>query len=168
MTIVEFLLARLAEDEQSARTCAGVYPAPWEVIDRGYSAKLSTGEPYFLSLAEIYQDQARELAWVGDALEHVARHDPARVLADCAAKRAIVEWHKAWPVLLSSPAKVEDVEARRGDPTAFVMRAVQQVEWTTQQEYVARFGTEPPTAPMLRHLAAVYSDHLDYRPEWAA
>ena len=29
---------------------------------------------------------------------HVSRHDPARVLAECAAKRAIVKWAVSWPV----------------------------------------------------------------------
>jgi hypothetical protein len=38
----------------------------------------------------------------------------------------------------------------------------------TEQEYRNRFGDGPPTAPMLRALAAVYSDHPDYRAEWAS
>ena len=40
--------------------------------------------------------------------------------------------------------------------------------WLTEQEYVKKFGEAPPTAPMIRTLAAVYKDHPDYRPEWEA
>lgn len=33
MTLVEFLLARIAEDEEVARVCAEMFPPPWEVAE---------------------------------------------------------------------------------------------------------------------------------------
>jgi hypothetical protein len=36
--------------------------------------------------------------WLSDRVEHIARHDPARVLADVEAKRRIVEWDAEQPV----------------------------------------------------------------------
>lgn len=61
MTITEFLEARIAEDETVAR----------DAIANGEGA----------------------LDWAddGDPTDiHIARHDPARVLAECAAKRAVI------------------------------------------------------------------------------
>ncbi len=87
------------------------------------------------------------------------------VLREVEAKRAIVQWHESWPVLVERPPTFEDIEG--ADPHAFAMRASQQIAWLTTQEYRARFGDEPPSGPILLHLAAIYSDHPDYRQEWA-
>jgi hypothetical protein len=61
MTLEEFLLARIAEDEIAARSAAKTHPpAGWTVA---YDAETM----------------------------HTRRHDPARVLAECEAKRRIVQ-----------------------------------------------------------------------------
>ena len=114
MTLTEFLLARIAEDEAAANVAH--------------------------------------------------RESPARVLAECEAKRRIVEFHKSWPVLVQTPVTFEPVDGT--DPGHYTFRATQQIAWTTEQEYRERFGDEPPAGPVLRHLAAVYADHPDYREEW--
>lgn len=88
MTIVEFLRARLDEDEQAARA------ADW---DRGGVADWHIqpsrdGEP---GLFEIYAGPDPVAGFITDAngifAEHIARRDPAWVLADVAAKRKIIE-----------------------------------------------------------------------------
>jgi hypothetical protein len=104
MTITEFLLARIAEDEREANEHAG---------------------------AEYYTDGA----WPDEL--------PSRVLAECAAKRAITGEHR---------------EVR------FFA--------THQGCVVCRIGDGPllPVeypCPTVRALAAVYKDHPDYQPEWA-
>lgn len=86
----------------------------------------------------------------------------ARALAECEAKRRIVEWHKNWPVLVETPPQLEP----GADPHAMTMRMTQQIMWTTEQEYRGRFGSEPPTGPILRFLALPYADHRDFREEW--
>ena len=86
------------------------------------------------------------------------------VKADCEAKRRIVELHQSWPVLADRPPTFEEVDS--SDPTQLTMRMTRQIAWMTEQEYRARFGDEPPTAPMLRTLAAIWADHPDYRDEW--
>lgn len=65
-TLIEFLLARIAEDEAVA--CGAI----------------ADGEGS--------QDWADEGAPTD---EHIARWDPARVLVECDSKRAIVEYHAA-------------------------------------------------------------------------
>lgn len=72
MTITEFLTARLDEDEAAAR----------DVLENGV----------------VSWDEARQIlyraGWHAERAEaHIVRHDPARVLADVAAKRSIVQ---AW------------------------------------------------------------------------
>ncbi len=101
-------------------------------------------------------------------------YEPARALADIAAHRAIVEWHQNWPGFIEKPSKmvVEDLEPKGenswGDKVlGMTYRMEREYAWTTQEKYRATFGDEPPTAPTLRMLAAVYRDHPDYDPEWS-
>ena len=86
--------------------------------------------------------------------------DEARVLADCAAKRRIIELHKTWPVLITSPPAVDlDVRADLG---SYVARMTQEIAWQTTKEYIDRFGVDPPTGPILAVLALPYANHPDY------
>lgn len=90
--LIEFLRARLDEDEQIARSAGG---ATWVV---------NMGDVVSTALAE--RDYGPDGIWVasasfsceGDAealheghAEHIARHDPARVLAEVDAKRRIID-----------------------------------------------------------------------------
>lgn len=74
--IAEFLAARLDEDERIAQACR----EPIWRLDPGWD-----GGVYLL------EDEAG--AWIAPGQEdgpHIARHDPARALAEVAAKRAII------------------------------------------------------------------------------
>lgn len=70
-----------------------------------------------------------------------------RVLAECKAKRAIVEWHE------STVREGEKFCAECGPPETEV--------------YLYAPGTMHYPCPTLRALASVYADHGDYRAEWA-
>jgi hypothetical protein len=87
MEIVEFLTVRLAEDEATARAVDDNSP-PWtgEWIVRDAHA-LGTRNGWCLA----YPHEGREFA--PGLVEHIARHDPARVLAEVGAKRAIIARH---------------------------------------------------------------------------
>ncbi|MCC3277482.1 DUF6221 family protein [Arthrobacter sp. zg-Y20] len=91
MSVREFLLARIAEDEEQAEVC-------------------------------------RVMGWVPAKKYGLTAVGPDRLLAECAAKRTIVE--------------AFDPEAPDLDP------------------YVGR--------DVMQMMASVYSDHPDYRTEWAA
>jgi len=82
MDLPEFLLARIAEDEETARAAGG---------RSLYSYEEGGGDGWAVEGTD-----GSEGAIIGDRAlaEHIARHDPARVLADCAAKRAIVDEHE--------------------------------------------------------------------------
>lgn len=79
MTLTEFLLARIAEDGADARAVVDAdyasYSASWS---QPWSGEVDTGDGL--------------IAAVGDrnVAAHIARWDPARVLAECEAKRRIV------------------------------------------------------------------------------
>lgn len=142
MTLAEFLLARIAEDEAAAEDCAKLFPSPWEIADRGWRVRIysadvplseDVGEPgdeRTPCVIEVEPTYAHD-GWLSDTVEHIARHDPARVLAECAAKRCIVGQHETQP-----------------DGTCIVCR------------YAAPCVT-------VSALAAVYRDHEDWREEWA-
>ena len=89
-----------------------------------------------------------------------------RMLAECAAKRRIIEIHKSWPVLVERPPLiVEEVT----DPIMGAALSVrQEIEWMTETRYREQFGSEPPTTPMLKAMASVYAGHPDFREEWRA
>lgn len=88
-----------------------------------------------------------------------------RVLAECEAKRRIIALHQDWPVLVEGPETSELVD---GGLDSIAYRVTRQMAWLTTREYVARFGIEPPTTPVLRALALPYADHQDFDPAWAA
>jgi hypothetical protein len=93
VTLTEFLLTRIAEDEAVARAAEQTWDSD---RDGGW--------------------------WVGcdpDTQAHIARHDPARVLTECEAKRAIVE-------LISSPGP----QALRLLALPYADHADYQPEWT--------------------------------------
>lgn len=130
--LVEFLRARLDEDEQAARAAGD---GPWTVRDH----TADTVAIYDSRREPVVYDEGRPSS---DQMEHIARHDPARVLAEVDAKRRIIDlyepyhWHgPAAPTSPNPRDHVEDIEACR-------------------------------TCVTNRLLALPYRDHPDYRPEW--
>lgn len=145
MTIVEFLRARLDEDEVAAK--AAIDPSrpgthwEWEAPDEGGDPE----SPRWLRTVEEFPTTSG----VGDlpgfplgydckatpsaAMDHIARHDPARVLREIAAKRALIADYQRY-----------EAERRR------MMNG-----WAPSTE-----------SPVIKAFAAVYSDHPDFDPAW--
>ena len=128
-TIVEFLLARIAEDEATA---GAADPACW--------------------VSDVTWQIAR-VERAGAEADHIRRHDPARVVAECETKRRIVERCRPQYAVLYR-------ESERLLASAF------------DQETMKTIGHSGPRWPfedaeaILRDLAAVYADHPDYLEEW--
>lgn len=77
---------------------------------------------------------------------HIARHDPARALREVTAKRArLAMWHEALTEMdrLLADDDAEKIEQGRA------------------------IGRQEAARAAVKHDAAVYSDHPDYRQEWA-
>ena len=89
VTITEFLLARIAEDEDAARAATGSDPlmvlnARCDVI----KAEI-IDEPYVHAAGGLMDRVQRDIA----SLLPRSLHDPRRMLAECEAKRRIVKLH---------------------------------------------------------------------------
>jgi hypothetical protein len=83
--LIAFLRARLDEDEQAAVAAAG-QPAyfDWEVHEAG---------PRKQPEIRVTGKSNQVVGGVDDiAAEHIARHDPARVLREVEAKRRLIQW----------------------------------------------------------------------------
>lgn len=107
LALTDFLLARIAEDEERAKRAAAV-----------------EGADFMLAALPL------------DVFDGLRVAFPARVLAECAAKRAIVEQH---------PWGEDDI--------------------CTSNEAMGNLSPID-SCPVLRNLAAVYADHPDHRDEW--
>lgn len=114
-------------------------------------------------LERIAEDEREATVCLGRP--HYSTRRWTRMLSECEAKRAIVKQHEQWPVLTERPAPEVGV-VNPYDLQATTLRMSKHLDWLTEQEYRKKFGDEPPTAPMLKELAAIYSDHPDYREEW--
>lgn len=101
--IKEFLLERIAEDEAVAKTAAK-WGGKWRVYRNFEDSKIIDGD-----IDGIIVDKPFEESWQRtcithdaegimpsvdeDAAPHIARFDPARILAECSAKRGLLEGH---------------------------------------------------------------------------
>jgi hypothetical protein len=153
--LATWLLDRIAEDEAVARA-ARLSNGQWEFVGEHWPNPSLVREWG----ADVTPVGKSSLDW--DRHAHIARHDPARVLAECAAKRRIVELHKSWPVMVETPPELTGGD----DIDNMTFRLTKQIAWLTQEEYRKKFGSEPPTTPVLRLLALPYADHDGYDPSW--
>lgn len=133
LTLTEFLLARIAEDEAAARA---------------YLDDPIRDDGRFVEMGQIVRSYDGDFLCI----------EPARVLAECAAKRRIVELHRL--AHDDDPAYYEGRDWNRennGLPSPWYACRSCAYEYSDDDEW--------PCETLLA-LAAIYSDHEDYRPEW--
>lgn len=138
MDITEFLEARISEDEAVAKAC----PDPeWRIAIDG------SGSLWVEGLLIHASDTMWEGAIAVADAEHATRHDPARALAECAAKRAIIQEH--------------------GNGLTYTSPWCE----TCAEWWASEMGEGPPgvawPCTTLKAVAAVYAGHPDYQQEWA-
>lgn len=139
MTIVEFLEARLDEDEETARDAAG-----WDSSGSVHNE----GTWYRIGVNSVI-DSSRRTVVFGDGpapndsqADHIIRFDPAHVLREVAAKRAIL-----W-------------QARDAEGYYRHMQG-NGLPVTKAVGHVDALGLT------LKYLASAYADHPNYQKEWA-
>ena len=135
MTITQFLLARIADDEAVARDAFGAVPG----------GKWMAAEADYEGISVWADDGDTSYGYATTTTDHIARHDPARVLAECAAKRAIVEL-----------AEYAD-EAQGGGAAIALFDGYREV-----------YPGRKAMLGVLPALASVYAEHPDYDAEWSA
>lgn len=129
--LVQFLRARYDEDEQAARAVG------YERIETG---EYMWNSKYLLLQSGAGGESKATAEFDGDLADHIARHDPARVLREVEAKRRLLDLHE--------PGTQEYVD---GD----VCMACT----------LTGDGPYYPCAT-LRLLALPYVDHADYQDDW--
>ena len=140
LTLSQFLEARIAETEGAALAAA---PGPW-IVEH---ARVWSGEPNPNKVELLIFRGSRD--WSSDA-NHIARNDPARVLATCKAHRAIVEAH---PVSTEYEAE-------------YCMTCQWDVDCDAPKHDHQDGAGEYP-CPTLRALASIYADQPAFDPRWA-
>lgn len=136
MDLVEFVTARLDEREALARAAgAQAFYAYREGGDDGWAVEGMDGSP-----GAIIGDQ--HLA------HHIAASDPAHVLREVAAMRAIVELHS-----FDRPQRHECIDWGWRDPD-------------DPDEPKRTMTGYSDDCPVLRLLALPDAEHPDYQPEW--
>ncbi|WP_009473855.1 DUF6221 family protein [Rhodococcus sp. JVH1] len=137
--IEEFLKARLDEDGELARYAAE-RAAEWRSGGQGVCGGPfadDEGEVDCLGMHTIVYGEGYPREFEA---RHIALHDPARVMLEVATKRAILQ------ACRRAPSASSHISAFvRGQDA----------------------GYAEALADTLRHLASAYSDHPDYRQEWA-
>jgi hypothetical protein len=158
--LVAFLSARLDEDEQAAKAATNE-TGRW-TWDHGLGEQCNDPECPYGSLL----DQASESdTYAGTVLmdahgydvkapwqgaDHIARHDPARVLREVEAKRRIIHAHD----------RPHECLALTGSGEHSVVDGQPWELW--EPTHTADHGP----CLVLRLLALPYADHPDYREEW--
>ncbi|HEU4544069.1 MAG TPA: DUF6221 family protein [Jiangellaceae bacterium] len=161
--LASWVLAQIADDEAAARAAT---PGPWRYNPAKHWRKPDSTWFEEAVFAGPVGDDAICIAGTGETDDtgsaadavHIARHDPARVLAECAAKRAIVELHK--------PRLNGFVMGRPGES-----REQMHNRWNSRTEMVCPTcmdGVKRATAPCLtlRLLAQPYADRPGWGPAW--
>lgn len=141
---------RIAEDEAVARAAAAGESGRWERTteetgDGANAYDVVIDEDHFAEDYGFFADLRRPAA--RERGKHIARWDPARVLAECAAKRRIVEAHQS-----TSGAYTDETPETAVCCSECGSPLDNPVPWP---------------CPTLRLVALPYASHSDYRKEWA-
>lgn len=139
--LVEWLTARIAEDEERAREMLIAFPTPWELSDRGWMAKLTADGPAFRQLASLEQWPGQpDCSWLGDFIRHLDGWNPDRVLVECDSKRRIIA-----EVVPEIDALDDQIEGEWGHGGS---------------------GPHEESRLLLKLMALPYVDREGYREEW--
>ena len=120
-SLAAWLLEQVAEDERLANACLTDEVCPWRDEDW-----VEIGSP---------------------SIDHVQRHDPHRVLAECEAKRRIIETHRPYDCTDPKGQRCFVCASTRAYPSGAAIH-------------------EAWPCPTLRLLALPHADRPGYREEW--
>jgi len=175
VTVVEFLTARLDEEQAIAERAAATEPGIWAVCvsdggqDLEVLGQFKRDHPVPQPPQPLKGDWYAVAGWSWDDLdpcgldttdlvptaEHIARHDPARVLADIAAKRAILALHAHYVEQKREGGKYLDTW--RPD------EGCETCHWDNDCGCIENSGYPCDTVGLL---ASVYADHPEFDPAW--
>ncbi|THA82739.1 DUF6221 family protein [Streptomyces sp. A0592] len=154
--LVQFLRARLDEDEQAARAATG---GPWVLDDERHAEQILTADESVVVVGgSRWSGEAPVFETTADGL-HIARHDPARVLAEVDAKRRILLLHNI-PAVVSP--KMAALGLREGEAPEDDRRCA----GCGLDNMDDPITPDVNACPILRALALPYAGHDDFKEEW--
>lgn len=77
--------------------------------------------------------------------------------------RQILKWHQNWPILVETPTEFNEVST---EPDRIIFQMQKKFAWATTNEYIRAYGTDPPTAPILKIIANQWSEHPAFNQSW--
>jgi hypothetical protein len=137
--LIAFVTARLAEEEASAFGMIAALEgvADWVIREDGEF-------DYTVTAGQLATEDVADM-WREDAAAWIARHDPAHVLREVAVKQRIVDDYR---ITVNAVRNVTGPEI-------------------DSRGYAAMRGGRDALKSCVTLLAAAWSDHPDYRQEWA-
>lgn len=78
------------------------------------------------------------------------------------AVRDMLDMYEKWPVYVETPPTYDDTVGY----DSITIRITHQMEWLTRQEYLSRFGSDPPMAPAVKKMLEYYQTHPNFQKEW--
>lgn len=153
--MVEFIEEQLAEDEATIKAMGAEGAGRWWVGQRFDGSLDPDGSTVFVDVRRSdglgYIHLGAPGMFAGPTATHIARHDPATVLADVAAKRAIIAMHE-----LCEQKNSADMVCR-GAPEFYRY-------CECQSEDGMIHGAWP--CDTLKHLVAPYASRPGFKDEW--
>lgn len=160
--LVEFLLARITEDEAAAALASR---GPWSVDSDTYAEYIGDADGQAVVSGSRWGGEASVFGDTDDAL-HIVRWNPARVLAECAAKRAIIAYAPVEPRKIKPEHRGAWLPSY-ADPNIIEKWVDDELVLRVTRERYERDIVEPWREPLiLRTLAQPYADHADFNPDW--
>lgn len=166
-SLVDFLMQRIAEDEAVARAAT---PGAWyweppsgesfPQSDESLMSTVADDEGGYTSVLVGWGYDASGIEGRNEDRAHITRYQPARALAECAAKRRIVKLHKFGP----GYRQRQPWEPEWPQPEYVREVCGECYEWDEDDDCAS--NAVAPCAT-IRTMAQVYSDHPDYRQDWA-
>lgn len=151
--LVTWLLEQIAEDERVARAATD---GPWEWDGEAVDVVPSSRGVDFIARYRwvSMSDSETEGVLPADG-EHIADWDPARVLAECEAKRKLVELHRR--IWLTPGAPYFNDAHLTKDPMPICCSCAPETQFRRATSWPCR---------TLKALALPYVDRPGYREEW--
>jgi len=151
ITLPDFLLARISEWEDAAHLAGPLHAVR---DDRGRVWLEDGARVRFI-----------DVVW----WNHAAAHLPGRTLAECEALRAIVA-HETRARRMKDGAPHRSIGGDFGDGLIVTFPVWTDMDTLTGEEaerYFDEWSTPIMDTPVLRALGGIWSDHPDYRQDWA-
>jgi hypothetical protein len=151
--LVEWLREQIAEDRRLAELAT---PGPWRPSDTRPDPSGDHWQDVYALSGSVTVAHEEPCCLAGDA-QHIARWDPARVLAECDAKEQILAEHERIVLHKGSGADYY--------VTVMVCRVCGGSDaWFDSHSQAMRAALHP--CPTLRLMCLPYADRPGYRPEW--